>query len=125
MNLFVVCFFNVRYKGSSRHVVIVLANTCSKRFFNLSKYSVCSFRLAVCGVKDTLSLYSLENNSPSTIMIDLNLVRQVNVFDIRNIYYSMFIRSPISGSFLNFLLFLCHSSILLSLMAFRYVFSAC
>jgi len=40
----------------------------------------------VWGVKDMFSLYSLANNSPSTMIIDLNFVFQVNVFDIKTIY---------------------------------------
>ena len=118
MNRFEVAFFRTLYNFSSRQVVIVLAKTSSNRFLSLSKYSVCSFKLGVCGVSEIFSLYSFENNSPSTIIMDLNFVFQENVFDIKVIYYSMFIKSPRSGSFLSFLLFLCHASILLSLMAF-------
>jgi hypothetical protein len=65
---------------------MVFANTCSKRFFNLSKYYVCSFKFAVWGVIEIFNLYSFENNSPSTMIIDLNFVFQENVFDIVSTY---------------------------------------
>ena len=39
-----------------------------------------------CVVSEIFNLYSFENNSPSTIMILLNFVFQVNVFDIKTIY---------------------------------------
>ena len=75
-----------RIKELNRKVAIARRGRNPELLFNLSKYSVCSLRLAVCGVSDTFSLYSLANSSPSTMIMLLNFVFQVNVFDIETIY---------------------------------------
>ena len=62
--------------------------------------------------------YPFENNSPSTIIIDLNLVFHEKEFDIKCTYYSMLTKSPKSGSPLAFLCSLCQCSILLFRISF-------